>query len=207
MQNSQNSEGCLEKRVERIERQNGRLKLLVGAALTAIGALVLMGQTPVKGRILEAETIILKDAGGKVRLRMETKGHAVLLRLFDRKEQIREELAVADEAAAITIGDATGRSRIMAGVQGKGNDDEAAIALSGKNGYPMAELTSVGDTSGLKIFDAQHRLASSFLVSPEGNNIVMSDSAGRPRVQVGLTGENSSLLLYDATGMLTWRAP
>jgi hypothetical protein len=190
-------------RVERIERQNRRFRLLGGAALAAFGALVLMGQAPVKGRTLEAETIILKDADGKVRLRMETKGHAVLLRLFDRQEQVREELAVADKAAYITIGDATGRPRIMAGVQGEGNADETSLALSGKNGDPMAELTSTGDTSGLKIFDAHHRLASSFLVSPEGNNVTISDPAGTPRARLGLIGDKSALLLYDGNGKLT----
>lgn len=190
-------------RVERIERQNRRLKLLAGAALTVFGALVLMGQGPVKGRTLEAETFILKDADGKVRVRMETKGSAVLLSLFDRQEQVRQNLIVSDKGAMITIGDATGRPRIMTGVTGEGDADEASIALAGKNGLPMAELTTVGDTSGLKIFDAQERLASSFLVNPAGNNITISDPAGRPRAQLGLVGDKSDLLLYDSNGKLT----
>ena len=207
MQQSESNAANFEERIQRIERQNRRFKQLTFAALVALGVLVLMGQAPVKGRTVEAETIILKDADGKVRARLATKGHGVLLRLFDRKEQVREEFAVNDEGSYITLGDSTGRPRMMFGVHGGGDADEASLAMIGKDGKSGTELRAGVDASGLKIRDAKGNVAAALLTLPSGNALSLSDSGAKPRALLAVLEGKPALLLYDRSGNVTWHTP
>ncbi len=207
MHKSESNAANLEERIQRIERQNRRFKQLTCAALVALGVLVLMGQAPVKGRTVEAETIILKDADGKVRARMETKAQGVLLRLFDKNEQRREELMVGDKGAYITLGDSTGRPRMMFGVHGEGDDDEASLAMNGKDGKSGTELRAAVGASGLKILDTQGNVALALQTLPSGNAFAISDSASKSAAMLAIWGSKPALLLYDSSGNLTWHTP
>jgi hypothetical protein len=55
-------------RVERLEKQNSLLKRLGMVALICAGSLVVMAQN--RTRSIDAESFVLKDAGGKTRARL-----------------------------------------------------------------------------------------------------------------------------------------
>jgi hypothetical protein len=56
-------------RVERLEKQNSWLKLFGMVALICAGSLIVMAQN--RTRTIDAESFVLKDAGGKARARRQ----------------------------------------------------------------------------------------------------------------------------------------
>ncbi len=58
-------------RVIKLEQQNRRFKQIAAAVLAAVAVMVIMGQAPAK-KIVEANELVLKDSGGKVRMRLST---------------------------------------------------------------------------------------------------------------------------------------
>lgn len=59
--------GNMVKRLDRLERENRRLKCIGALILVGIAAVLLMGQGTLKPRIIEAEGIVLKDTDGAIR--------------------------------------------------------------------------------------------------------------------------------------------
>jgi hypothetical protein len=68
-------------RLERLEKENRRLKGLGVAVLTIASAIVLMGQMQA-GRTVEAERFVLKDATGKIRAQINTVEDNAVLALY-----------------------------------------------------------------------------------------------------------------------------
>jgi hypothetical protein len=207
IENAHQPPPSLLQRIERLESQNARLKKAAAVTVLALATIILLGQGSQKGREVEAQSFVLKDADGAVRARWETKGHEVLFRLFDTKERIRTELMVADTGAFVTLGDATGRPRAIFGVQGREGLEETTLALSDKNGKSMVLLTVGANYSGLKLSDGQDKLATSLLVTPLGSSIGFYDPTGTGRAQLGFAAGEPSLLLYGKDGKVTWHTP
>ncbi len=83
----------LHERVDALERQNWRLKVIVGAAILAVASLGLMGLTE-QHRIVEAEQIVVRDSQGRVRVTIGTpksSGAAVGLQAEDPAIWITDE--------------------------------------------------------------------------------------------------------------------
>ena len=74
-------------RLERVERENRRLKRWGAVALIGIAAVVLTGQAKAS-RVVQAEKFVVQDAEGKVRAELGTfpDGKMALV-LFDQKEK------------------------------------------------------------------------------------------------------------------------
>ena len=70
-------------RVEKLERQNRKLKSTGLIALIAIGGLLLMGQTPSKSRTIRAEEFQLVDSHDKVMGRIRVDGSSPQIVLFN----------------------------------------------------------------------------------------------------------------------------
>ena len=69
-------------RLERLERQNRRLRLGALGVLLAVGALVLMGASA-SPKVIEAERFVLVDEEGRQRAVLETSAWASALSLYD----------------------------------------------------------------------------------------------------------------------------
>lgn len=91
------NEATVTQRLDRLERENRKLKLAGVATLIAITAVVLMGQATPKreAKVIEAEQFILKDSEGRHRggLQVMADGRPIL-RLADEKGWPRAELVV-----------------------------------------------------------------------------------------------------------------
>jgi hypothetical protein len=70
-------------RLEKVERQNRRLRGAGIAVLVLAVAGLLMGQAMPKARIVEAEGFVLKDGAGKVRAELVVDKDGPVLRLSD----------------------------------------------------------------------------------------------------------------------------
>ncbi|HYB71597.1 MAG TPA: hypothetical protein VEH80_13040, partial [Candidatus Bathyarchaeia archaeon] len=90
----------LTRRLERLERENRRLKLLGLLAAVGLASLTVMGQTaPTQvANAVEAERFVLRDAGGHVRgtLGLRPDGAAALT-LADDTQQDRAILSVTPQ--------------------------------------------------------------------------------------------------------------
>jgi hypothetical protein len=74
----------VQERLEKLERQNRRLKCGGAVALIALGALVLMGQTASKSHTIRAEEFQLVDSHDKLMGRMRVDGKNPELELFNQ---------------------------------------------------------------------------------------------------------------------------
>jgi len=110
----------LSQRLDRVERENRRLKQAGVAALAVIGAVVLMGQGTWKtappgkpGKIVGAEQFIVHDARGGVRAELGTLPNGtVRLVLYDRGNpgETRVVLSAGSEGSpALTFSDEAGK--------------------------------------------------------------------------------------------------
>jgi hypothetical protein len=71
-------------RLEKLERQNRRLKYAGVVTLIAFGALAIIGQTTYKRRMIRAEEFQLVDSHGKLMGRMRTDGSNPELELYNQ---------------------------------------------------------------------------------------------------------------------------
>jgi hypothetical protein len=146
-------------RLETLERQNCRRNAIGIAALTVIGALMLMGQSKPQDRVLDAGTFILRDANGNVRLRIgmnrgwpglsfydaDARERAAFgsfgLALQDDKGQDRIDLVGSEELGpSLKLSDSQGYSTVVGKAQliepGTGETHEtsaSSLVMFGKN--------------------------------------------------------------------------
>ena len=97
-------------RLEKVEMQNRRLKLMEVVVLVLVSAALLMGQALPKSQIVEAESFIVRDMNGKPRavLRVGPDG-STGLGLYDKDGKIRASLAMwPDGSPDLRLLDANG---------------------------------------------------------------------------------------------------
>jgi hypothetical protein len=114
-------------RLENLEQQNFRYRLVgVGFAVLVLAA-VLMGQSkPNVASVVEAQGFVLRDKSGNLRgtLAVDTKTDASTLVLADQSGKIRAEFKVANDGnAGIAFGDANGKPRLIMGLKDAGSPD------------------------------------------------------------------------------------
>jgi hypothetical protein len=114
-------------RLENLEQQNFRYRLVgVGFAVLVLAA-VLMGQSkPNVASVVEAQSFVLRDKSGNLRgtLAVDTKTDASTLVLADQSGKIRAEFKVANDGnAGIAFGDANGKPRLIMGLKDAGSPD------------------------------------------------------------------------------------
>jgi hypothetical protein len=112
---SDTSQEHLARRLDRLERENQRLKRLGALALIGLAALVIMGQAtsaPVANTI-EAERFILRDASGNARasLGVRPDGTAALALADDTHQERAVFTVTAQGLAAVELSERSGRLR------------------------------------------------------------------------------------------------
>lgn len=104
------------KRVEGLEREVRRWRHAAMALTLAAVALATMGLAIPRGRIVEAQKFVLKDAAGRVRVELgpNDTDKSITLRFRDEIGTPRLTLGVENDSALLVLGDKTGRPRVGA---------------------------------------------------------------------------------------------
>ena len=135
-------------RVDKLEKQNRRLKQAGAVALIIAAAVVLMGQAS-PPRTVEANEFVLKDSSGTVRGRFSTYGQNTMLRLFDANGKSRLWLHVG----GLVLWDNEGKTRAALSM----NEEETILDLVGTNGSG-AHLGMDVDGPGLILSDKDNKV-------------------------------------------------
>lgn len=122
----------LGRRLDRLERENRRLKRVGVVALAVIGAVVMMGQAT-GGRLVDAGKFILRDWEGRKRGELMTISSGAYLGLDGPNGKTRVTIAVLDEPILTLYGEGAGAGaiRVLLGVNAV---DSPYLKLFDKNG-------------------------------------------------------------------------
>ena len=101
----------LEQRIERVERENRRLKIAALTALLGLGGAFSLGAAASPPQKLEAETIVLRDAQGKSRIVLGVDEEGPGIAFLDTKGKLRLNLGLAKEGPAVDLLDAAEHPR------------------------------------------------------------------------------------------------
>jgi hypothetical protein len=100
--------GAVVARLEKVERQNRRLRGAGIAVVVLAAAGLLMGQAMPKARIVEAEGFVLKDGAGKVRAELAVTEDRPGLALYDENGKPRAVLSVGKAGPGLGLYDENG---------------------------------------------------------------------------------------------------
>jgi hypothetical protein len=104
---------ALERRIEKVERENRRLKIAALIAVLCLGGALSLGAAanPPQQQKLEAETIVLRDAEGKTRIVLGVDKEGPGIAFLDAKGKLRMNLGLAKEGPALDLLDAAEQPR------------------------------------------------------------------------------------------------
>ena len=160
--------------LEKLERQNRRLKRAGLLALTAVGALLLMGQATPKSRTIEAEKFVLKDSAGKTR--------AVLSMILDEPG-----LAIYDEKGIK-------RADLFVTPNGPG------LALYNEAGTLQTALTAYKGVNGLLSYNHDGTPSTVLGEEETGAALRLFDADGKPHIELSTTDQAPQMSFRDAAG-------
>ena len=138
------------KRLERLEKQNRKLKYAGAAALVLVSAVLLMGQAAPVPETIEARQFIVRDADGKARAVLGVTEAGGSLGLCDADGNARALLGVTETGPTLWLHDADGTTRALLVAAEAG----AVLGLHDPNGTLRAVLTIVKEGPGLLLYDA-----------------------------------------------------
>ena len=127
----------LTQRLDRLERENRRLKLAGAIRLLALAAVGAMGQVLPKAvpKVVEAEGFALLDAQGKLRAVLSTSGAGLALSLMELNRVPRANLALSSSGeAALSLVDLNAKRRIFLGIDTSG---APRLEFFDKDGKPI----------------------------------------------------------------------
>jgi hypothetical protein len=136
-------------RLEKVERQNRRLRGAGIAVLVLAVAGLLMGQAMPRARIVEAEGFVLKDAAGKVWAKLDVFKDGPGLGLYDENGKPRAMLSAFKAGPGLSLFDENGKTRTTLDVFKAG----PGLALRDENDKLRAGLVVGKDGPGLALYD------------------------------------------------------
>lgn len=184
-------------RIERLERQNRRWKVLVSIIVAVCGSLLLLGAKPQVVEEVRARSFVLVDKAGTPLARLGQLPHGSLgLGFYDKGNKARLLLSVDD-------------------------DGGASVGLYGKDGRGSATMMVRKDSStSLRLLDPLWRVRASLSTWPDGSpSLHLTDREGNDRALLTFSERSvmpngqivqqpdSSLVLFDAKGAVRWRTP
>jgi len=161
-------------RLGKLERQNRRLKRAGSLALTAVAALLLMGQATPESRTIEAERFIVIDSAGKTRAVLSMILDGPHLVMYDEKGEMRVNLRVGPDGPLLAF------------------DNEA--------GKPQTELTAVKGFNGLLTYNYAGTPSTVLGEEEKGPALRLFDADGKPHIELWSTNQAPQMSFRDAAG-------
>jgi hypothetical protein len=213
-----NEQGAIEERLEKLERQNRRMKLAGLGAVVIAGAFVLMGQAsgPRTPPEVRAKSFVLVDANGETRARlyMSASGKGPELDLLDAKGNPRVVLGANSEGPWLALYDANGKPRAWLIV----TSDGPRLDLTSADGKSSAGLVASSDGPGLDLNGADGKSSAWLLALSDGPILDLNDASGF-ETDIGVTGlvtpatgethktSAASIVLFGKDRKVLWSAP
>jgi len=161
-------------RIEKLERENRRLRRGGLAAIVVLATLGILGAAAPVPQTLRAHELELTDAAGNMRAKISAiDGKAPYLVLYDAKGRTMLSLKGGGSQPGLAINDASGNTRVMLG----------------------------GLSPNLAFYDTANNTTVSLDGDALGPRLLLFDGAGKMRVHLG--GPGPSLDLMDQSGYET----
>jgi hypothetical protein len=222
----------LQRRVERLERQNRLLRRLGWLTAVVLAVAIVSGQAALptaESRQLSAESFRLVDGDGKLRGEFALGDEGPLLRLLDAEGQPQVQLAVAGNRPALDLfekgkrrasievaaGDATAtllsdqgsaRAMLSAGKDSAGKET-AACALHDPLGNRQFAVTTRAEGTLLSLYDKNAVSRVAVTVNEVGSGYFIKDDKGKLRMQLQLSEGKPQFGLFDEAGTELFAEP
>ncbi len=204
-------------RLERLERQNRHLKRCAVILLLVLSSVFLMGQAAPSSRTVEAQKFVLVDSGGNVRAELIILPSGLPgLRFLDTKGGI--ESLVTGGGLAMFDGQVNTANLYHSGLVIQSLAGERTISLGGYSGATPPPRGYSPPAALIGLYGSSGKTRLELTAEEAGPTLSMSDTEGfsahlgRTDLQTPRTGEDlktsaASLVLFDKTGTVIWRAP
>ncbi len=187
-------------RVEKLERSNKMLRVLLTVSVLTAGLLVVMGSAGQNPSVLQAQKFVLIDAAGHERGSLFTTGTSSGLVLYNPDSS----------RAAVFIASASGNSAMFMDHKGNAraaiyvNDDESNLAVFDlKTKQPKIELKNAAQGSALVFRDDNGTDRVSVGFAPSGGAVLLNDANSTTRTALDT---EAGLTTFDAEGSFRWMA-
>jgi hypothetical protein len=163
-------------------------------------------------------SLIIFDSNGKPRLVLGLTEGRPALRLVSGHDQPQVSLSAAMDGSELTMHDAGGKERVSLGVV----RDQPALQLRDASALPRVEISAkdhggrllfrddsgkiragwvtTRDKTELSFTDAEEKPLVSLSSMKEKNSLVLANSRAVPQLQMGVSGHEPALVLFDHAG-------
>jgi hypothetical protein len=218
----------LSKRIERLERENRRLRQAAFAVLLGIASVFLMGQGKAAkvgalnvAKALEAGKFILKDGRGQKRAELGLFADRPALVFYQGAEQASLSLGAEPDGAGLTLYDGDTRKAAALGVTENGpvltlysagvkrlnvsvTGLGPAVGLLGRNSEAKAALgLTADDDPFLHLFGTAERGGAQLVAASDRTVLRFFDASDKARAVMGILEKESApgLVLNDGSGV------
>jgi hypothetical protein len=120
-------------RLEKVERQNRRMRLAGLAILLFAGTGLLMGQAAPSHKTIDARELILRDDGGTPRIKLFVTDHGPMLSMIRANGKPQVGLGLGENGIAnLSLFDKKGQARVALGAFGPGDPGIVILDYEGK---------------------------------------------------------------------------
>jgi hypothetical protein len=202
----------LEQRVEKLERQNRWLRRSVALmfALAACGTLMAQKKDESPAHI-EGLSLTLKGSDGSAFFEARKRDDgSVLLDLQSEKGKARVQMIAEPHCAAVRLYDRWGNKRAVLGGESDSRAGAPGLALFDVDGALRVDLSlSDLDAPSLALSDQYETERVCLLVGHRGqwSGLYFHDGENTQRALLSADSRESTLVLRDASGEVTWRTP
>ncbi len=189
----------VEERIERLERQNRRMKVAVSALVVAlVGGVLLTGplsprqakaQAAATPRIVEAREFRVVDAKGRERASLKTHKAGSGLVFYDENGKLRAMLCTTKDGSNLVLADENGKVRVSADAR---KDDQD----SKYDGGPT-----------LQLYNESHNTRLMLTVHNNQPVIALLDENGNYRALLDVGKDGGALHFADENQKTIWKAP
>jgi len=209
-----NEHGTIECRLEKLERQNRRMKLAGLGAFVIAGTLLLMGQArPVQPSTIRGNRFVLVDAQGQERAVIEMYKGGPVLALCNANKNPSAVLSTLSLIGDLSLCGANRQARALDAFSAAG----PSLALYDAHGTPRAQLGVSWGYSGLTLSDVNGKTRAGLHAFSGGPMLDLYDASGFEAIvgstdvltSTGETHETSaaSIVLFGKDKKVLWSAP
>ena len=194
----------LEARLNRLERENQRMKR--GALLLIVLAfgVACVGQTqgPRVSDEVRTRRLIVEDGSGNTVAELKDIQGGGWLALYDGTEKPRVQLSAILDSQGLTFYDKSGQNRVDL----TADENRTSLCFHDKAGKARAQL-SVYTLSRLSLWGETRRDEAGLYVWEGGPDLMLSDSSGVRRAGLTVFKGGPEFSLYDEAKNVIWKAP